>query len=31
VVITIIVFPLVVGLIYGWPMFLKNRWDALRR
>lgn len=31
VVITIVVFPIVFGVIYGWPLFLKNRWDALRR
>src|SRR6266700_1291637 len=29
--ITIVVFPIVLGVIYGWPQFLKNRWDALRR
>lgn len=29
--ITIIVFPIVFGVIYGWPLFLKHHWDALRR
>ena len=29
--ITIVVFPIVFGVIYGWPLFLKRHWDALRR
>jgi hypothetical protein len=29
--ITIIVFPIVFGVIYGWPLFLNHHWDALRR
>jgi hypothetical protein len=28
--IALVVFPIVFGAIYGWPLFLKNRWDALR-
>ena len=31
VVITVVVFPIVFGVIYGWPLFLKSRWDAQRR
>lgn len=29
--ITIIVFPIVFGVIYGWPLLLKQRWDAVRQ
>lgn len=29
--ITVVVFPFIFGAIYGWPLFLKSRWDAQRR
>jgi ABC-type sulfate transport system permease component len=28
--ITVFVFPIVFGVIYGWPLFLKKCWDAMR-